>query len=367
MISTKNAVKTGCFYRNLFLSLFLLITSNVYQISAQSQCSSSSMMLVGATKFDCTYDYGPGQETHEIDRIKYYGPSGASLSTTLTWASTTSANVGNAGYYAMVKNPADVTGKGYPNINESMMIVRWPGANTSMATLSVAGLNPGAPIQVKIWGYYLADFSCSQWDSPVIAFGINNSLTDVTLTGSGRLKGNAFSATLTTNLAAGTTSANVDIKSSYYPYNCGVLGITKIEIWSCPDIQIISSESEEMCTGEQTHLFLDRDYATSSFKWEKSTTSATSGFTEIPNTAGAASILEEVTQDAWYRCTVSGVTSKALLIKTITCCLPPMRWDTANPPHTTIATGLLPRLTNSAQSRALFTTRLACVSQRLTR
>jgi len=331
MNDTGNTVKTGNFYKGLFLSLLLLAVGNLHQVSAQSTCTSANMILVGATDFECTYDYGVGQTHHELQHTKFYGPSGATMRMAGRYVYTENpalvgtplgANANTTKYYGVVKNPADL-GRGLPSIDKSMIVMPWPSSAESAMIFEVGGLNSNAPVRVVIEGYYLATTSCAAPTALMLAFNIRDGVPNgspnpqINLTGTVGI-GNKFTGSVSTTIAGGLAQASITIQGAYHPNNCGMIGISKIEVWSCPDIVVISQESEEMCTGEQTRLFLDRDYATSSLKWEKSTNGT--NYAEILGTAGMASILEEVTQNTWYRCTVSGVVSKALAIKTITCC-----------------------------------------------
>ena len=324
-------MKTIHFYRFLILSLSFLITGSVYQVLANSTCSSTTMILVGATDFSCTYDYGEGQMWHELENINFYGTPGAAISLpTSVLPATDPAQVGTAGRYAIVKNPSNVTGKGYPNINESMIILRWAGSDADMMSINVAGLNTGAPVQVKIWGYYLSAYGCSSAPSNFrLAFNVLNNTPspapDINFPGTPGL-GVAFSGTSNSaSLRTSDSYANISIRGNYYPNNCGVVGITRIEVYACPDIVLYSLEGDEVCAGEQTRITLDRDYRDANnnpypIVWEKSTTSATTGFTAIPGTTNLKTIMEEMTQSAWYRCKVANVVSSPLAIKTMTCC-----------------------------------------------
>jgi gliding motility-associated-like protein len=332
MINTRNVVKTGSFYKGLFLGLLLLVTSSVFQVSAQ--CSCSNLTLAGATDFKATDNFdGPTQQFHGLNTTRFYGPSGATMSSPFALAST-SANVGTNGYYAVVDNPSHVAGKGYPNISESMIILPFQGAENTLLNFSVAGLEPGAIIQVKVTGYWLA---CTCSNIPDMLLWVNddgkNGFPALSATMGTRTPGAPFTVTTTctatTKLPNGVATANVAIKTPKNPNNsCGVIGITKIEILSCLDIRVVSIDDNEICEGEQTRLHLDRDYGTNSLVWEKSTVSAATGFAQIPNTAGAKSILEEIKQTTWYRCTVSSivdgatrnVVSKVFEMKAITCC-----------------------------------------------
>jgi gliding motility-associated-like protein len=327
MINTKSAVKTGGFYRSLFLGLLLLVTGNTYQASAQdpAMCTTSSIILVGGTDFSCTYEYGVGQTMHEIENTALYGPSGPILLSSMREA-TTNAQVGTAGYYALVKNPGNV-GKGYPDINQSMLILPVTSNNPQLyefLNFNVPGLRPGSPIKVVIEGYYLTSGTCA----PILncAFnkmynGTTNPSLDARLSPATPVAGTKFTTTVSGTLSAADPTGNLILRMPYNPALCVALGITKLEVWGCPNIEVVSLESSEMCTGEQTRLFLDRKYATSNLKWEKSTTSGTAGFTEIPNSAGKENVLQEITQDTWFKCTVNGLLSKVLKINTMTCCV----------------------------------------------
>ncbi|MDO4525982.1 MAG: hypothetical protein Q4B61_11715, partial [Bacteroidales bacterium] len=121
--------------------------------------------------------------------------------------------------------------------------------------------------------------------------------------------------TYTSTVPAGSKSLSVSLITGY---NATIpFAIKDVEVTGCFSPRAFSPSGDEICTGEQVSLTLDRNYGNVSVKWEKST----DGGNKWETLSTTAAAREEITKSTMYRAFVDGQESNTLSIKTIDCCV----------------------------------------------
>jgi hypothetical protein len=306
--------------------------------------------VVTATIFEST-DWE--NDIHALNTVNFIGMPGALSIPTFTAKVTTRLTQGNSSnigltsatgrVYAVVDNPYNIN-TNFPDIQKPMILLpSMQAVATQRAALvqySVSGLNAGQTYDIVVEGYYMATTGCTTISgTPTLAvwFGIDvngnpigqktfdaaptssKPITAVSTTN--RVQCFSVATTYKTPTAGfelmigtdynGVTGSGTDCRHLY--------GITKIEIRGKSTTvaatipKIISSQGSEVCRNELVRFSLDKFYDACTYKWEKSA-NGTSGWTTVGT---SQNYLEEISQAAYYRCTINAGKAGGLGISNI--------------------------------------------------
>lgn len=328
-------------------------------LSAQGQDCDSNL---GSTTFKASGDAASWQY-YDFSDVSTNGPSGISLSSDLQFTKDLTDFESPNLNYALTSNPfklnaqvADetlISGKDYDpdtmmfkDMDGDMLVVnhlgnKQDGANKKLFTIKVPNAKEKTEFTVK---YTLCNVLNPEWPGIKKYDLYNSGIDKVTLNDisigvnpnqygqfedGGNQASHAYnqkgakltlmdgcvSYTYISTVPVGSKSLSVSLITGY---NATIpFAVKDVEVTGCFSPRASSPSGDEICTGEQVSLTLDRNYGNVSVKWEKSTDGGNKW--ETLSTTPAAR--EEITKPTMYRAFVDGQESNTLSIKTIDCCV----------------------------------------------
>ncbi|MCK9157147.1 MAG: hypothetical protein M0P12_13870, partial [Paludibacteraceae bacterium] len=301
-----------------FLLIFLIFPIQLYSQTCTSVVGGSTFEPVSGHEDDYFYDF---------NLMKSRGPSGNKFSSTVALADSAQLFEDGKSYvYGVTSNPS-LLNKDYLDVDDSMFVVTLQTASTTnLFSYMVNGLKAGSDYTIKLKVYHLPDpaSDCAvdnPWLESNIMIAVNpdaygGGYKNYSLKSGADSWGKSFDITITGTLDATKTSIDLEMQSGYNFAKCSAIGIADLVIYGCLDPKVKSSQGNEVCKGEQSLFTLDRDYGSTTYKWEKSTNGGGSWIT----ISTKKSVYDEVKEDAIYRCTVGGTLTDEYKVSAIKCC-----------------------------------------------
>ena len=321
--------------------LFAAVSLVFWGASPQMTVAKDCGLLLGGTDF---VDAANSDTLwiSDFNTIKQNGPSGNTMSSAFSNADSAQMFGMDTAVYTITSNP-HLLDSSFINVDQHMMVFKTNVANgdfSKILSYQISGVEKGSSytIKFKIVNLLTDTSECAManpWSAYNVTVGISpnqygqsdeGSIESLTIDGN-EVTGNSIDygkpgtaakeVVLTGTMQGTNTVLDFQIMGAYNMVSCGAFGIYDLEITGCYKPKAKASQGLEMCRGEQTLLTLTKDYGDVSYKWMKSTDGRT--FTQV---ASSASLYDEVKEEeAWYYCSVGGVNSDTLDIKTIVCCV----------------------------------------------
>ena len=279
----------------------------------------NSCDVVSATVFESTGDWVA--KSFYTSTIKFIGGEGV-ITTPFPKGGKSLVGVPDATgrVYAVVENPNNIN-PNFPDIDKPMILLptfqTMGAANANIMQYIADGLAPGKQYNVVVEGYLITSGCAAYAGTPQLSLCLNGTCTSTNITTP--TTANPITCfTINGSCTTGAAQSSVELilrTAGNFTGTVGlaceqVYGITKIEIKgssATPNVRalvpkILSSQGEEVCRNEPVRFSLDKNYNACTYKWEMSLTGAANSWT----TVGSNSVyLEEVTQSAYYRCTIN--------------------------------------------------------------
>ena len=288
--------------------------------------SSASAAVIASTDFSPYVNSGDSVPW-DLNSVVQEGVSGNHLSTTAEYdpdaANYRKTTAHRDFIYSVVNNPS-ILNSTYLDEDDPMLVIQYGGAMEPMTpflTYDVSGLKTGTKFNITV-EYYVLNSKLTvgtplsfKFSIDPNGYGASDYDTDL---------GNAASPQVSTpqvkqTLKLSGTVLKRDMNLAFlFPYSGKeegyAIGITKITLEGTLDPVARSSQGSEACKGEQTLLFLDKEYNASTYSWQRYDHGT---WKEVGN---KKSLLYEMQEDETFRCLVDGAPSNELEVKSIMCC-----------------------------------------------
>lgn len=290
-------------------------------------CAQDCPNLVGGTEFMPT----AGHESdyyYTVGDMAMVGPMGNSMATSAPLADSAHYfHTDSSRFVYAVTDSTPRLNKDYRELSKPALVASLDCASlTNLFTITVTSLKPGTTIKVtgmlhvltsdlddgEHYSMYGTDKKYSDWNAPNIDVGVTGDFATVALPYSEPDVPFEYEYTLTED----ETYVTFIIRTGYNFKDFDAVAISDVKIHGCLNPKVISSQGKEICQGEQALFTLDKEYNAKSYLWEWSEDGGSS-WTAISSKKSA---LQEVNKTGMVRCTMDGITSEPVEIKTVVCC-----------------------------------------------
>ncbi|MFO7868596.1 MAG: hypothetical protein R6U95_04775, partial [Bacteroidales bacterium] len=302
----------------VFMVFFVVPTITVFS----QTCTNN----VGGTDFSPTAGHEMDYYYH-LNYVQQTGPSGNFITTPASLPAETEDFAGDNFVYAVTSNPNKLR-EDFIDIDDAMYVVKLSTeSNSELLSYNLSGIEPGSDYTVNVKLYHLpvvgSDcYSANEYVETKVRMAVNpdeygGGFEDYTFGSGPGSYGSAFDFTIEGTLEPNENSIHIQINTGYNFGECSAIGISDIEVIGCLNPRVKSSKGNEVCTGDQVLLTLDRDYYADSYAWEQSFDDGAT-WEEFST---SESVVVEMTQPAIFRTSVDGTYTEEYAINTITCCV----------------------------------------------
>nr|MCR5498564.1 hypothetical protein [Paludibacteraceae bacterium] len=291
-----------------------------------SLLGSASAAVIASTDFEPYVNSGDSVPW-DLNSVVQEGVSGNHLYTTAEYdpdgANYRKTTARRDFIYSVVNNPSVLNPK-YLDLDDPMLVIQYGGTMTRMTPFlnyDVSGLKTGTRFTITV-EYYALNSTLTNGTPLSFKFSIDpngygSSDYDTYLGQTSAPQVTTPQVKQTLKITGTVLKRDMSLAFLFPDYGKEegyAIGITKITVEGTLDPIARSNQGTEACKGEQTLLFLDKEYNATTYSWQRYDGGT---WKEIGT---KKSLLYEMQEDETFRCLVDGAPSNELEVKSIMCC-----------------------------------------------